>query len=146
VTLAGQDPAYAALAKPARRSLAPNDLIPLALAREARLREIVLGNQDVQRAAALLKERAAKFPDEPGEGAWAFFHGAGDPQAEPLAKALQADLPGLERSINLKLAPTSASTVFRTYWALQITGQEAKGLVVLRQCAALGVPMPFEPK
>ena len=85
------------------------------------------------------------FPDGPSEYGWAILKAAGAPEADAIAKALQSEYEQVERELSVKLSPLSAATALQAYWGYQAAGQEAKGIEVLKQCAAQGVPLPFEP-
>jgi hypothetical protein len=140
-----QETTYAALANRARRSLDFRYLIAVAVTRDPKARAAALANKDVQRGLALEKETFALFPDAPDEWVYAMLRAAGDKAAEDMGKAIQTDLEHVQRELQLKLSPLSAGVAFDLYWACQAAGQEAKGIEILKQCAARGVPMPFDP-
>jgi hypothetical protein len=144
-TLLKQEPAYAKMAGRAQRALGPSYLLAVALSRDEQVRRVALENKDVQRALPMLKEQFARFPDAPSEFGWAILKAAGAPEADAIAKALQSEYEQVERELSVKLSPLSAATALQAYWGYQAAGQEAKGIEVLKQCAAQGVPLPFEP-
>jgi hypothetical protein len=145
--LVRQEPAYAAMASRARRSLHPAYLVAIALGRQANLREAILGNKDVQRTITLILESRKEFPNDHNPWAWAMLRAANPDEAAKVADGvLHGERGRLQRSISQKLAPVDASTAFVAYWAMQIAGKEEKGLEILKRCAARGVPMPFDLK
>jgi hypothetical protein len=144
-TLLKQEPAYAKMAGRAQRALGPSYILAVAISRDEQLRRTALENKDVQRALPMLKEQFARFPDAPSEFGWAILKAAGAPEADDIAKALQSEYEQVERELSVKLSPLSAATALQAYWGYQAAGQEAKGIEVLKQCAAQGVPLPFEP-
>jgi hypothetical protein len=144
--LARQDPAYASMASRSRRSLAPRDLIAVVLARQGPLAKKALDNEDVRRAVALVRETAAKFPDEHPEWWWALLRSAHPEEAARLSQAILGDKSAaLKRSAEDKLNPLSASAAFRRSWLAQMAGKEAEGVEALQRCAAEKVPLPFDP-
>ncbi len=145
--LIAQEPAYAALAKRAKRALGHSYLIPVALAQEGELRAKVLANPDVRRALTLIRDNLKVFPSAASEWAWAMLREAHPEEAAKVAEAVRKNEAGrVKRSIQAKLSPLSATDAFMAYWALQIAGQEADGIKVLKAYAARGVPMPFDLK
>jgi tetratricopeptide (TPR) repeat protein len=146
-TLAGQQADYQAMVKRALRSLGTSYLIPVALGREAKLRDAVLANKDVQRAIVLVKEDADRFPDRFDTWSWAMLQNSYPEEAKHMAETIRKDEPGkIGRSMDLKLSPVSAAGVFRVYWAQQIIGKGPEDIDVLKACARRGVPLPFDPK
>lgn len=144
-TLERQEPKYVSLTQSGRRSLGATYLIPLALDRGGNLRQACLGNADVQRAVALMRENVARFPDEGGPWTWALFRHTSAEDAARMAKiVLQDEVDRLERSIDMRLSPFSAADAYKAYWAWQIAGNEAEGIAVLKRCAARGVPIPLD--
>jgi hypothetical protein len=146
-SLAEQEPSYAAMRDRARRSLGASELIAVALSRDEKLRSGILGNKDVQRAIDLLKDWRQKFPKVNTPWIWAMLKAADPEEAAQVAKGVLKDEIGkIKRSIDLKLSPLSASTALHAYWAMQIAGQEEKGLALLKRCAERGAPLPFDVK
>jgi hypothetical protein len=146
-TLVGMEPAYAALAARAKRSLGTSYLVAAALSREGPARTRAQGHPDVQRALLLVKEARTAFPDEPDPWTWAMLRTVHPNEAAAEAKALlQDELGRAERAIDLRLDPVSARTAMHAYWAMQVAGEEAKGLAILKACAGRGMPLPFDLK
>jgi tetratricopeptide (TPR) repeat protein len=146
-SLVRREPAYAAMSARAMRSLGPTYLIAVALSREGKPRQAALTDKDVQRVLNLIREKRAKEPEEADEWSWAMLSASHPDEAAAAAKVLQRDeLRRLKRAIELKLAPMSGPTAFQAYWARQMAGEGAKGVEILKACAARGVPLPFELK
>jgi tetratricopeptide (TPR) repeat protein len=137
------EPAYAAMATRAFRSLGPSYLIAAALAREGKPRAAALANADVRRAIDLVLETETKFPDTPDEWTWAML-GASHPQEAPrIVKAYREDkLVGPSRAIGRKLSPLSGTDALAASWALEMAGKKAEAAALLKQAAAEGVPLP----
>jgi len=145
--IAQKEPAYAALVTRAQRSLGPVYLVSVALSQEGKLREAVLSNQDVQRVVTLELENRQKFPDSHDEWAWVMLRAAHPEEADKIAKGILKDeIDQLDQSLDRKLSPLRASVAYQAYWRMQIAGKEAEGVKILKDCAAQGVPMPFEVK
>ena len=143
--LVKEQPAYAALAKRARRSLDARYLIAVAATRDPKLRAAALANKDVQQGLALEKETFVRFPDSPHAWTYVIRRDRREKEAEDMGKALQTESAQIQRAFQSKLSPMSAAAAFDQYWAYQAAGQEAKGVEVLKQCAARGVPLPYDP-
>jgi hypothetical protein len=144
-TLVKQEPAYAQWATRMKRALGPSHILAVAVTRDEKARAAALANKDVQRVLPMLKEQFARFPDAASEQAWVFLKAAGDPAAAALAKTLQSEYEQVERALNVKLSPHSTATALQAYWGFQAAGEEAKGIELLKQYAARGVPLPFDP-
>jgi hypothetical protein len=54
------------------------------------------------------------------------------------------ELGRVTRAIASRLSGTIASFAFEDYWELTLAGKEEQGKAVLKRCAALGVPLPFD--
>jgi predicted Zn-dependent protease len=140
--LAGQDAAYAALAKRTQRSLA-YALLTYVLAREGPLRDKVLANADVRRAAALDHEHLEAFPDDVSPSMWPWLQPTHPEEAARVAKLLQEDpLEKLQRSFAGALSPLSAGTLLNQYLMLRLAGKNAEAAAVFKGAAAKGVPLP----
>jgi hypothetical protein len=145
--LARQEPAYAEMVKRANRSAGSSFLIAVALSREGKPFEAARSNKDVQRAIALVKESATKFPDDPSPWWWVLLCRTDPDVAKKIAEGLRKDeISQASLTIGRRLAPVSASAALAEYWARLSAGEEAKALAVLKQCAARGVPLPFDVK
>jgi hypothetical protein len=145
VRLVREQPEYAKMEKAVRRSLDSSYLIAVAVERGGKLRDAVVADKDVRRAAELLKDLAAAFPDEPSPWAYILLQATHPVEAAKVLKALgKEECERLARSIALKLTPVALATALDSYWELKLAGKEAEGKAALKRCAALGVPMPFD--
>jgi hypothetical protein len=143
--VAGQEPGYADMITRAKRSLSPSFLLAAMLSRPGASHEAVLKDPDVQRALTLVTEGAHAFPTSQDPWEWAMLRAARPEEAAIASEAIRHDeVRRLAREIGLRLSPVDASRAFECYWALQMAGKEAEGLAILKHCASLGVPMPFE--
>jgi hypothetical protein len=141
------EPDYAAMNARAFRSLGSTYLIAVALSRGGKLRDAALANKDVQRAISLIRDEMKAFPQDSSPWRYAMLRAAHPEEAAKIAASVVKDDVGqLERYLTLKLSPASASAALDVYWAHQIAGEEAKGVEVLKACAARGVPLPFDLK
>jgi tetratricopeptide (TPR) repeat protein len=148
--LAEKEPAYAAMAQRARRSVASSYLIAVALWRPGPARTAALANADVKRVLESVRARAAAFPDDPGEWQWAMLLAAYPEDAAKVAAALKTSAANRsDLALDALLSPASATTALRLCWARDSAANvEAKTDVLepLRKCAAEGVPVPFDVK
>lgn len=137
------DPDYAALAKKCERTLGTS-LINYALAEGTKgLRDLVVANPDVVRAARLTLEDFELEPDRASSRAWVLVRVLGDAQAQKVAKAVQQDRIGNRtRVINRLLSPPSVSRVLDDCWTLRLAGKDEEAAQVLARAARDGVPLP----
>jgi tetratricopeptide (TPR) repeat protein len=146
-TLTKEEPSYAKLAARTQRNLGSSFLIPIALAQGNKLRQAVLANADVQRSLTLLKDARTRFPNDADEWAWAMLRAVDPDRAAQVAHVIKdSKINPIKLAIDLKVAPFNAAEAFRASWAEEIAGNQAKAAAILKQCAAQGVPMPFEVK
>jgi hypothetical protein len=146
-SLEQMDAEYARMTKKARRSMGTSYLIAVALSSEGQLRDKVLANADIQRALELVRQEWHELPDEATEWTWVMLQAAYPEESAKVADAYRSDeLRQARRAIEAKLSLLSATSAFQQYWAAKMAGEEAKGLEVLKSCAARGVPMPFDLK
>jgi hypothetical protein len=143
--LVALEPAYAAMAKRAQRSLGSHDLIAVAVWRPGKTRDAALANEDVKRAIELVRDQAHKFPESPGGRDWVLLHDSHPEDAKKVAEAIAKNTQGkIVRQLRLKLSPLSASQALSNCWALDSEGKHKEAQETLKRCAAEGVPMPFD--
>ncbi|OAI48398.1 hypothetical protein AYO44_07125 [Planctomycetaceae bacterium SCGC AG-212-F19] len=147
-TLAKEDPSYQALATRVERSLGSTEVLAFVLAREGTLRDKALANADVKRTLALIVEHGKRFPEDQGPWTWAMLRAAYPDEAARIAAAQQKDeFSELERAINRKLSPLSASAALSAYWTKLLAGKdEAEARTAVKPFSIRGVPLPLEVK
>jgi hypothetical protein len=143
--LLAQQPEYAQVNERVKHSLGYGMVLAVEMFRDEKVRQVALADKDVQRVLPMLKEQFARFPDAPSEWEWAILKAAGDPEAGAMAGAFKSDYAVQERDLNLLLAPLSATAALQAYFSYQAVGEDAKGIEILKQYAARGVPLPFDP-
>lgn len=68
-------------------------------------------------------------------------------EADHIARTIwKNDVEHVDRAIMQLLTPYSATAAFDAFWTCQLSGEESKGLAVLKASAARGVPLPFDVK
>jgi hypothetical protein len=145
--LAKGDATYRTWRKRTRYALGHNYLIPLALTEGGQVGESAQANADVRRAAALARQDAQTFADEPGAWAWAMLRATHPEDAARLAKALAGNEAGrLTQTLGNKISPVTATGALVEAWALRAAGNEAEARAVLRRAAERGIPLPFDVK
>jgi hypothetical protein len=140
-----QEPGYAALAKKGGRWVGPTYLVAVALTEKPELRPAILANADVKQALELVKDSAARFPDDPSEWQWALLSAAYPKEAGQIAEALRKDaLTAAVHRLHRKLDPLGAVSALEQYWASRAAGNDAEAAAVVRRAVAEGVPLPLE--
>src|SRR5262249_24209152 len=120
-----QEPAYAAMAKRARKSLDSDELLAIAVYRHEKLRAAILKNPDVQSALTLMKEGELAFPNDPGVVAYVLLRAAKAPEADHIMQVLRTEYEQLQYELARRLSPLSAQTAFASYFLFQAIGEEA---------------------
>jgi hypothetical protein len=144
-TLARQEPAYAAMAGRSQRALSAGYLIADVLGQTGPVRERARKDPDVQRVVELVREEGQICPQDVGPWGWALLRGGNPGEADRAGQVVLADtVSQVQRALRQRLEPLSAAAAFQAYWAAQIAGKEAEGREALRNCAAHGVPLPFD--
>ncbi|MBI1917931.1 MAG: hypothetical protein HYS12_24825 [Planctomycetes bacterium] len=143
--LAGQEPEYNKMATRVRRALDPNYLLAVALSQGGKPRDAALANKDVRRAGELVRESATELPDQISPWACVLLQALHPEGAAARTEALaKNELGKLSRAITLLLSPARAEAALECYWELKLAGKEEQGKAILKRCADLGVPLPFD--
>ena len=135
-------PPYAMAAR-AERSLNPSYLIAYGLSRPGPVQDACLANEDVRRASTLLRDHAARYPENGDAWTWAVLRKAYPEDAARIAaNALKDEVYRLNLKVLEKLNPLNALAVLDSAWLLEMAGQDHEAAVVLEQARVTGVLLP----
>lgn len=138
-------PEYVRVTERGQRTLTPGYLVVVALSRGGKPAALLAADADVRRAGSLVAELVAALPDGAGPWGHLLLRATHPKEADRVAEAVRKDEFGtLARAVMLKLSPANVATALENYWALRLAGKEVEAREVMRRCAALGAPMPFD--
>lgn len=146
--LSAKSPELAAVVAKCRRFLSPMDLLTALAGRPGPVREAILADPDVVRAAALTAESVRAVPENASSQDWALLKAARpeDPAVAAAEKAIrEGKAAAVHRRITRLLSPYSAPAALGRYWDALLEGREADGLQSLREAAGRGLPLPWTP-
>lgn len=139
------EPEYLRATERAQRTLAPGYLVVLTLSRGGKPAAVLAADADVRRAGSLIAELVTALPDGAGPWGYHLLRATHPKEADRVAEGVRKDEFGsLTRAVMLKLSPANVATTLESYWGLRLAGKEDEARAVLRRCAALGAPMPFD--
>ncbi len=139
-------PAYAQMVTRIRRSLQLTNLIAVALSQSGDLRQAVIDNSDVRRAAMLIIEEQNKMPHRGSTWDWAVVQAFDEAQATRIRDhVLNDEFRQLNALISRKLSPADAARAFNDSWTSQMAGNTAEATEILKRYADQGIQLPFDP-
>jgi hypothetical protein len=137
---------YARIVAQSYRSTDHAFLLAKAVEDNGPLRSAILANADIQRAVNSWISLYKKDPKVASGWAWLLLRAARPDWAGHVAQRLSDDEAGaLRGEIEIHLHPLDANRTIEAYAARLAAGQVAEAAAILKQAAARGVPLPFDP-
>src|SRR5262249_7517883 len=100
----------------------------------------------VKEVIARVSAELDEFPKSGDEWTWVMLRDTQPDKAKHVADhCLKDETHLLERAINRRLNPMSATYAYREAWSFHIAGDAARADAVLERAAADGVPLPINP-